>query len=218
MNIKLPKEFFMEDKRKNQRAFIENGILKISKFTPFRKVMIEMSYILKGRAKCCYCKKKKTKEEMAIDHVYPSDFGGPTITNNLLPSCKGCNNKKRNMTYDQYMEYLKAEEQGWERLYYKTLQEQQQTIREREHYQIPKKWITEVETEQIVARMDLDDYQGRKYKTLEDFYFKHGFLQRPIVVDRRMFLLDGFCELMVAKNHNIKKVPVIRLDNVEVIL
>ena len=45
--------------------------------------------------------KKKPKEEMTIDHVYPADFGGPTITNNLLPSCKGCNNKKRNMLYNE---------------------------------------------------------------------------------------------------------------------
>ena len=39
-------------------------------------------------------KSEISMEEMTIDHMYPQDFGGPTITNNLLPSCKKCNNDK----------------------------------------------------------------------------------------------------------------------------
>lgn len=40
MIIELPKEFSMENKRKVQKAYIENGILKLTRQVDFSKLMI----------------------------------------------------------------------------------------------------------------------------------------------------------------------------------
>ena len=51
MNIELPKEFSMEDERKGQKAYIENGILKLTRQVNFSILMVEISYQLKGKDK-----------------------------------------------------------------------------------------------------------------------------------------------------------------------
>ena len=37
-----------------------------------------------------------------MDHLYPQDLGGPTIPNNLAPTCSDCNSEKGNLTEKQY--------------------------------------------------------------------------------------------------------------------
>lgn len=219
MIIELPKEFSLNEKRKGVVAFIENDILKITRQTSFRKIMAEIAYEIKGREECQYCHKKVTKEEMTVDHMFPIDFGGPTISNNLLPSCKGCNNKKGNMTYQQYMTFLKEKNNGLEEVYLKALKKYQEELRKKRIYQIPKKWITEKMINDIVINMNLyENYRKKKYRSYEEYYLKYGILKKPIIVDKNGFLLDGFLQIMVAKNNNVKSIPVIQLENVEVIL
>ena len=101
MNIKLPKEFQMKSKNGGDKAYIENGILKIKRNTSFRKVMTEITYEIKGRKRCCYCGETVSEEEMTIDHMYPQEFGGPTIPDNMLPSCTKCNGEKGNLNTRQ---------------------------------------------------------------------------------------------------------------------
>lgn len=219
MIIDLPKEFYFENLPKGQIAFIHNGILKLSKQTSFRKIMIDITYKIKGKRKCYYCGRKVSEEKMTIDHMFPSDFGGPTIPNNLLPACKQCNNEKRNMTRQQYHEFLKSKKDKKGDLYIKELQSNQEDIRERKEYQIPCEWITLKKVEEIVTDMDsLDvDYRYKKYESLEKYYLKYKIIQKPIVVDRKLFVLDGFLELMIAKNYDLESIPVIILENVEVV-
>lgn len=70
----------------------------------------------------------------------------------------------------------------------------------------------------IIAKIDLnDDYTGKNYKNIKNFYEKYGHIQKPVIVDRKGFLLDGFITLMYAKNSKIKRLPVIILENVEVV-
>ena len=94
MIIELPREFCMEGPNCKKGAFVDNGILKIRWDVSFRKAMTELTYQMKGRGRCCYCKELIPEDEITIDHMYPQEFGGPTITNNMLPSCKKCNNDK----------------------------------------------------------------------------------------------------------------------------
>ncbi len=220
MIIELPEKFSLEDERKGVQAFIKNGVLKITRQTSFRKAMVEIAYQMKGRDECQYCHRKLTKDEVTIDHMFPVDFGGPTITNNLLPACKECNgDKKRNMTYQQYMTFLEEKDMGLENKYLKALKKYQEELRKKKMYQIPKEWITEKEINDIIINMNLyENYRKKRYKSYEEYYFKYGFLKKPIVVDKNGFLLDGFLQIMVAKNNNIKSIPVIQLENVEVIL
>ena len=152
--------------------------------------------------------------------MFPIDFRGPTITNNLLPACKECNgNKKQNMTYQQYMTFLEEKNIGLGKVYLKSLKQYQEELRKKKIYQIPKEWITEKKISDIVINMNLyENYRKKKYRSYEEYYFKYGFLKKPIVVDKNGFLLDGFLQIMVAKNNNIKSIPVIQLENVEVII
>lgn len=220
MIIELPEKFSLKDERKGVQAFIENGILKITRQTSFRKAMVEITYEMKGRDECQYCHQKLTKDEITIDHMFPIDFGGPTITNNLLPACKECNNnKKQNMTYQQYMTFLEEKKIGLEKVYLKSLKKYQEELRKKRMYQIPKEWITEKKIADIVINMNLyENYRKKKYRSYEEYYFRYGFLKKPIIVDKNGFLLDGFLQIMVAKNNNIKSIPVIQLENVEVII
>lgn len=219
MIIELPKEFSMENKRKVQKAYIENGILKLTRQVDFSKLMIEIAYQLKGKDTCQYCGEKITEEEMTIDHIYPADFGGPTITNNLTPACKRCNSKKGNMTAQQFATFLEAESIGYSKEYWKLLEKYQKQTRKGGLYQIPNEWITTKKITEIISVILItDDYKKRQYKNFEKYYKEYGILKKPIIIDKNSFLLDGFLILMLAKNHNIQSIPVIQLDNVEIIL
>ena len=219
MIIELPKEFSLIEEKTGTTAFVENGVLKMTRQTSFRRIMIAITYQMKGRDECQYCHLKFAKEEMTVDHMFPIDFGGPTISNNLLPACKECNNKKGNMTYQQYIAFLEAKKVGIDDMYFKTLKKYQETLRKNKMYQIPKDWITERLINNIFTNIDLnEDYRKKKYRSYEIYYQKYKMLKGPIIIDKNGFLLDGFLRLMLAKNHNIKSIPVIILENVEVII
>ena len=154
------------------------------------------------------------KEKITVDHMFPQDFGGPTITNNLIPACKACNNEKNNMTKNEYLAFLTAKKHGkgkeFRREFNKNMKYGQ--------YKIPKSWLTKRSITEITATFDLkENYSKGKLRTIKYFYNTYGILKKPIVVDKNGFLLDGFMLLMFAKTKGIKEIPVIVLDNVEVI-
>ena len=61
------------------------------------------------------------------------------------------------------------------------------------------------------------EYHYKKYAEVEKFYETYNRLKKPIIVDRNLKLLGGFISLMFAKEHGIGTVPVIILENVEII-
>ena len=63
-----------------------------------------------GAGICYYCGKKFRPDELTMDHIVPVIRGGKTTKGNIVPSCKGCNNKKKYMLpmeWEGYMESLK---------------------------------------------------------------------------------------------------------------
>lgn len=218
MIIELPKEISFEKKYTNQELYIENGILKFTRNISFRKFMKETAIKMKGE-KCYYCKKILSEDEASIDHIFPSDFGGPTITNNLVPACKKCNQEKSNMTYRQYMKYLESKNLGYDDLYLKSLTILQEKIRTQKKYQIPKKWITTVSIKQIekVNILDFEYEETKACKKIQKYYTTYGTFKRPIIVDRNLGILDEVIEVLYARDNNIKDIPTIILENVELI-
>jgi hypothetical protein len=52
---------------------------------------------------CVYCGNKYEPDELTLDHVKPRCLGGPTLTSNLVPSCKKCNQAKGSNNWLQWM-------------------------------------------------------------------------------------------------------------------
>ena len=52
---------------------------------------------------CVYCGITYDPELLTLDHVRPRCCGGPTLTSNLVPSCKKCNQAKGSMNWLSWM-------------------------------------------------------------------------------------------------------------------
>lgn len=105
MIIEVPKGYTFSAK-KDIIAFEENSMLKLKK-RPFKfeYIMYDLTYKLKGKRKCYYCGRVVEPSQITLDHVYAKGLGGPTIPQNMVPSCKKCNEEKENMTPDQFRVY-----------------------------------------------------------------------------------------------------------------
>jgi 5-methylcytosine-specific restriction endonuclease McrA len=55
---------------------------------------------------CHYCGRKMAYEEITMDHLVPLTRGGRSNRDNLVPSCKDCNTKKKNMLPLEWENYL----------------------------------------------------------------------------------------------------------------
>ena len=55
---------------------------------------------------CYYCKSKTPARQLTMDHLVPLARGGRSIKSNLVPCCKSCNTKKRNMLTIEWTEFL----------------------------------------------------------------------------------------------------------------
>jgi 5-methylcytosine-specific restriction endonuclease McrA len=51
-----------------------------------------LAKVKKSRGRCHYCGQKVAK--LTIDHVYPLSKGGRHTSENVVPSCQGCNSRK----------------------------------------------------------------------------------------------------------------------------
>ncbi|RMD51998.1 MAG: HNH endonuclease [Nitrospirae bacterium] len=59
---------------------------------------------------CYYCGRRFKPSELTMDHKIPLSRGGRSTKDNIVPSCKECNNKKKYLTpVDMIIEDLKSE-------------------------------------------------------------------------------------------------------------
>lgn len=59
---------------------------------------------------CHYCGEKFPPGDLTMDHIVPIARGGRSVKNNVVPCCKACNTKKRQLLpleWDEYMNSLK---------------------------------------------------------------------------------------------------------------
>lgn len=217
MTIEIPRGYTFE-KEGSIIAFEENGILKIyGRCGKFQDIMYDLTYKLKGRNKCYYCGSElKTPTQMTLDHIYPVSLGGPTIPKNLVPCCRKCNSIKENMTPQQYQVYRNLKDEEQKR---KFLQEYRDIrfFQEKWLHILPEEWISQTLISDLLVLMDLTDTNTRKYKRTREYYSRCKQFPKPIIVDSRRFVLDGFTQVLYAKNNRIKEIPAILLENVEVI-
>ena len=217
MIIDLPETFFQKDRNGIMEVYIENGILKLRADVSFKKLMREITYKKKGNKQCFYCGRKISSDQINVDHMIPQDVGGPTIPNNLVPSCNKCNNTKSNMTLEQYLEYLAKKTAKERKEFSMHAQQEIEKMKFMKDFSFLNGWVSQMNVEEIHwKKRDDRDYRGNKYNRIEEFYQKYGRLRKAIVVDRNHNLLGGYVSLMFAMNNQIEIVPVIVLENVEI--
>ena len=61
-----------------------------------------------SRGKCHYCGKNVIHKEITMDHLVPLARGGKSTKDNLVPSCKTCNAKKKSMLPLEWQTYLEG--------------------------------------------------------------------------------------------------------------
>lgn len=156
---------------------------------------------------------------MTLDHVFPRDYGGISIPNNLKPCCKSCNEEKGTLLpwqYKRVKQLEKRERKGYIESYrYKNLEQRSQ-----KGILIPEEWYEMRKDYAVFALITAERpfKESRRYQHIQEMYETYGRLCKPIVVSQNRFVIDGFTALLVAKNLGIKEpLPFITLENVIVI-
>ncbi len=60
----------------------------------------------RGEGVCFFCGEKFSAKELTMDHIVPIIRGGKSTKGNVVPACKECNNKKKNMLPIEWEDYL----------------------------------------------------------------------------------------------------------------
>jgi|SRR5262245_26983292 len=55
----------------------------------------------RDRFRCQYCGRRGTAFDLTLDHILPRSRGGRTLAENLVASCKACNNRKGDRTPEE---------------------------------------------------------------------------------------------------------------------
>ena len=87
---KTEKGFAANKRRHARRRAREKNIIATLTFDEWNNLLIEHDY------KCAYCYKLFSKEFPATqDHVVPLSKGGQHTAENIVPSCRSCNSRKK---------------------------------------------------------------------------------------------------------------------------
>lgn len=84
-------------------------------------------------------------------------------------------------------------------------------------YILPNDWVDYMEVNEVKYRQASHEFHGKKYYRLSEFYNKYKKLSRPIIVDSKNQLLDGYNVVVFAKEFGIQYIPVVKLENVTVL-
>lgn len=211
MNITLPTENL-----KTKDFLINDGILYLRYGQSFQGAMYALTYFMKGRHFCYYCKKSFPRNEITMDHMYPRSTGGPTIPQNIIPACKECNTTKADMTKNQFLHYLSLHSEVEQSLFASKMRNLKDDYKSIGMFEIPIEWITPIRVCKIHTSIDFANLSDSKFKKVKAYYEEHHSFQHPIILDRNLYSLDGFYILFVAKACEVPVIPAIVLDNVEI--
>lgn len=217
MLIDLPRTYYRTDQTGYSYVKVENGVLTIKGNWDFEKLMVELTYALKG-TRCHYCHRELFPNKLTIDHLFPTDFGGVTIPNNLEPACSKCNGSKSNMNEYEYRIWRSlGDPERRKEFYLKTIERKKSrkfNSKDKKGFDLPRRWIMKVNRKSIKCYYRIRNQGSRKYSRTMQFAKKYRKLPRPIILSSNYIILDGFTAYAIARELNFKIVPVIILDNV----
>lgn len=217
MRIRLPEQFIYTNRAHNSSAYVKDGILYVSGYVNFEELMYTATYVLKGYDKCHYCGAELTEKNRSLDHMYPRRWGGVSITDNLIPSCKDCNQEKKDMTYDQFMRYKQCKsQQEKDEFYLKCLEENLKT-RKRAKFTIDRDWLTVYDIREVLKYMKFNKLERNKSRKLAAYYRNWGQYTHPVIISSNDWVFKGRHILHHAKSARRHSVIAIVLENVIVV-
>lgn len=216
MIIRLPERFIYSNdgNMSNSSAYVEDGILYMSKYTNFEQLMYTITYVLKGYDKCYYCGEKLTMINRTLDHMYPRRWGGISIPENLIPCCNTCNQQKKDMTYRQFQEWRALPTQKEKESYYEKALEQNIKLARSGKFIIKRRWLSTYDFENVVKCITFNQLSQRKKKLINSYYRNWKQYPHPIVVSSNDWIIKGLHILNHAKQQKKKQVMAIVLENV----
>lgn len=213
MKIQLPDHFFYSNKSQRGTAYVKDGVLYIDSVS-FEAVMRTITYVLKGYDTCHYCGQELTNKNRSLDHMYPRRWGGVSIPENLIPSCKNCNCDKKDMTYEQFMQYRRFKTPERRIEYYEQCETENTRILKRAKFVVEREWITVYPIRELVKKIAFNELEKRKSKKILTYYRNWGQYPHPVILSSNGRVLKGNHILYHAKKINRKSVIAIVLENV----
>tara|TARA_R100001591_G_scaffold115659_2_gene131484 strand:+ start:272 stop:805 length:534 start_codon:yes stop_codon:yes gene_type:complete len=80
------------------------AVIVLKRFVKYHFKVVSASrreIILRDNNTCQYCNLELPSEKLTLDHIMPKSKGGKNTWDNLVASCKKCNQKKGNRTPEQ---------------------------------------------------------------------------------------------------------------------
>ena len=213
MNILLQKGYKSLDRDGELIAEEKDGILYLYRSTAFKEVMYEMTYNIYGKT-CMYCHKNPAT---TIDHRIPQDFGGPTITDNLYPTCSKCNNLKSNMYEDEFREFLKLEDKYERAKFVKSLIGLQEDRRFGVVPSLPSEWLVKEKRNVLWVKFYMDEPLGSKYRRIKRALNQNKTFKTSVTYSKNFVVVDGFNVIFLAKEENRKDFDQIWIENLVVL-
>ncbi len=214
MIIRLPENYFYTTRDPNNYAYVTGGILYIEGFINFEHLMYNLSYTLNGYNRCYYCGCELTHSNRTLDHIHPRSWGGISLPDNLVPSCKNCNNEKTDMTLEQYKKFKQISTQSKKQEFYQQCIKENEAFMQTRKFLIPDDWVTLYDASHLIECLSFKFLEMDKMQKLANYYDKVGQYTHPIVVSSNGWLFKGKHILYHARKIQHPVVPAIVLENV----
>ncbi len=201
----------------------KEGILKVSATSvSWEDLMYALAYEINDTNICPYCGQPIRKNKLTLDHIYPRDFGGISITNNLIPCCRKCNSDKGSLNPEEFGIALKSKKAFNEMK--GSIIDEKTKMRYKRGILIPNEWVTYCYPCDLKVRgfykKCFDLFSNPKPKKIMEnlnYIKRYNHLKRPVVTDKNFVILDGYSWYVAAiESGQFRKIPIIRLENVEV--
>lgn len=217
MNIRLPKHYFYRDREQNGYAYVSHNKLFIKGYVNFEDLMYNLTYTLDGHQYCLYCNKKLSNKTRTLDHMYPRAWGGISIPNNLIPCCKTCNQKKREMTKSQFEIWNSKITPNQKDAFYEACINENAWLMDNGIFVVDDNWISKYNVTKILKYFSFKGLKKSRINEIEEYFKLHKQYPELLIVSGNNWVFRGKYILEHAKRHKITFVTAVVLSNVIVI-
>lgn len=165
---------------------------------------------------CAYCGRELRYDQIIYSMIYSKNVGGVKIPQNMLITCKQCDNKKDNMNKFEYLKYINANKK--EKMTIKAEVEKSINIYRKERaYKIPRNWIEYINIQEKKLKTDLLKISNKKMILNKDFFEKYKYFMTPIVINNQDYILDGIEIYKIAQKQKLNNIPVVIIENLKIV-